>query len=177
MKVYREIVIDSSIAKVWTLSADQFDSAYTWMTGVVHSSATHSNDDHDSPVSGRVCTLETGDNPLHALENVTKYDKANYLFEFEVIPKKKGGTGLPVVKNQVTMQLESIGPDKTLVKWQSNLTLKPIGYLLYPLLKLGLGKAFGRLLADMKHYLETGEVSQSKQKEITKLGTLFGVIN
>lgn len=177
MKIYREIIIESSIAKVWSLSADQFDSAYTWMTGVVHSSSIQSNIDTSAPIAGRVCTLEAGDNPLHALENVTTYDKANHHFEFEVIPKKKGGTGLPVLKNQVTMKLEAIGPDKTLVKWQSNVALKPIGYVLYPLLKLGLSKAFSRLLNDMKHYLETGEVSQSKRKEISKLGSLFGVTN
>lgn len=160
MKLLKTIVINQPVEKVWQVAAEDFANAGKWMSGVVHSQGTD---------CGRVCTLQNKPDGLQAIENITRFDSDNHILEFEVFPKAKSGPGLPIVKNTVKLELHKQGA-KTEVFWHSDVELKFVGKLLYPILRLGLGSAFGHLLNDLKVFVETGSVSLRKQKFDKKMG-------
>ena len=152
------------------MAAEDFANAYKWMSGVVHSYETPGDKLEDAPLAGRVCNLDNKKDPFHAVEKILRFDRDRHVLEIEVIPVKKSGPGIPIIKNHVTLTLRSNPDGSTQVYWHCDLELKLLGKLLYPLLKLGLNKSFDGILNDLKVYLETGQVSVSKQKFDEKHG-------
>jgi len=170
MKLNRSVTINKPVSKVWQVAAEDFANAYKWMSGVVHSYETPGNRQEGAPLAGRICNLENKKDPFHAVENIIRFDSERHILEFEVFPVKKSGPGIPVIKNHVTLSLKATEDGGTRVFWDCNLELKLMGKLLYPLLKLGLNKAFDGILNDLKVYMETGKVSVQKQKFDEKHG-------
>lgn len=155
------ISINQDIDKVWSVLAGQFNQAATWMTGVYHSHAMDSNDEN----AGRVCILEdSADSPFHAQETLLERDNDNYRLHFRVVPVKNKGPKLPVIHNTVTVTLTSIDESTTKVNWHNDTKLTLLGKVLSPLLFFGLKRGFNGILADLKAYLETGQVSARKQR-------------
>ncbi|MCF2856870.1 SRPBCC family protein [Pseudoalteromonas sp. SMS1] len=169
MNVHNKQTINAPVSQVWTIIAEEFATAYKWMSGVVHSYEINHGLKGETPVAGRVCNLENHDNPFHAVENILRYDEAARTLVFEVIPVKERGPQLPIVKNKVTIRLTSTADGNTLIHWHSQVTLKLVGKLLYPILKLGLYKAFANILLDLKVFVETGYPSQRKVNSDKKL--------
>ena len=62
--------------------------------------------------------------------------------------------GFYVVKNNVDITVLEVGPGESEVIWEASPDLKAHGYVMYPMLKLGLNNAFGGLLGELKAYAE-----------------------
>ncbi|KZN35101.1 SRPBCC family protein [Pseudoalteromonas luteoviolacea] len=169
MNVHNKLTINSPVEQVWKIIAEDFANAYKWMSGVVHSYEINHGLKGETPVAGRVCNLESHENPFHAVENILRYDEAEHTLVFEVIPVKERGPKLPIVKNKVTIKLTQAKDGSTQIHWHSHVTLKLVGKLLYPVLKLGLYKAFSNILQDLKVFVETGYPSKRKISSDKKL--------
>ena len=164
MKLDLSIEIKANIEQVWNVVAVDFANSSKWMTGVFHSTAHENGYVKNVPCQGRICVLDNKSGGLKAEENILTFNNETYTLGFEVVPIKEKGLQLPIRKNTVTIKLIEVSDNCTLVSWQCNVELKIVGLLLAPLLNLGLRKAFSDLLNDLKHYCETGQISEKKRK-------------
>lgn len=154
MKIDIVTTIARPIDEVWTLAADDFTSVQRWSDSVVTSQALPPVASADgAPMGGRYCTFTDDPDGFGARETITKYDKANYHLEFEVVPTNAPAF-VPIKRNYVVLTLRALGPNETEVRWVAVPDLKPHGYLLYPMVKLGLAKSFRGILSEMKNYAE-----------------------
>ena len=154
MNISKSIVINQPAALVWKVVGEEFEQAHLWMGPVKHSYALDQGTKLASaPVSGRVCELGNGPKGLQAEEVITEYnDEARYLV-MDVVPKNAPKL-LPIHKNTVKMTVIDIGHNQSKVLFDATPDLKTLGKILSPVLKLGLGKAFGDILKDLKKYCE-----------------------
>lgn len=164
MKLDLSIKINTNIQRVWDVAAVDFANSAKWMTGVFHSTSHQNGNLENLPCQGRICVLDNKSGGLKAEENILTFNNETYTLGFEVIPIKEKGLQLPIRKNTVTMNLIEVNENCTLVTWRCDVELKFVGLMLTPLLKLGLNKAFSDLLNDLKHYCETGQVSEKKRQ-------------
>ena len=168
MNIERTIQIDKSAAAVWQVLATDFDQISLWMRGVVKSYETDGNMVDDSPMSGRVCHFDSKDNGFRALETITKFDEQNRVLDFVFYPQN-GSAMLPVIQNNVSVQVKSLGSNKAEVIWKATPDLKLHGKIMSPLLKMGLNKGFDGLLSDLKYYMENGTASPEKVEADRKI--------
>ncbi|MEM6994126.1 MAG: SRPBCC family protein [Myxococcota bacterium] len=157
MKIDVVTQIARPIDEVWALVADDFTSIQRWSASVVTSDVlTDVTPADGSPVSGRYCTFTDDPKGFGAREEITSYDKENHVLKFDVEPMN-APAALPLRKNHVVLTLRALGPSETEVRWVAEPELKAHGYVLYPMLKLGLAKAFRGILGELKKYAEAGE--------------------
>ncbi|MCG8573341.1 MAG: SRPBCC family protein [Flavobacteriales bacterium] len=154
MKMTNKITINHSIDVIWKLLADDFDKADLWMAGVPKS---YAKEDgallNEAPMIGRVCEFTSKADGPYADETITFYDKVNYCMDVEVVPRN---VKVPVEKNCLNIKLIPLGKNQTKVIWDSDLSLKPKGILLYPIVRFGISKSFKQLLEELKYFVETG---------------------
>lgn len=142
------------IEEVWKLAADDFTSVQQWSASVVTSQALPPAPSADgAPMGGRYCTFTDDPEGFGAREEITKYDKANFHLEFDVVPVN-APAAIPLKRNHVVLTLKALGPSQTEVRWVATPELKPHGYLMYPVVKLALTKSFRGILAEMKAHAE-----------------------
>ena len=154
MRIEAVIQIDRNIDDVWKLAADDFTSIAQWSTSVFTSDPIEDEAaDGDAPMAGRYCTFTEDPKGFAARETIRTYDKANHTLEFDVVPVN-APAALPMKKNRVVMTLTALGPSSTEVRWVATPELKPHGYLMYPMVRLALGKAFRGILKELKDYAE-----------------------
>lgn len=154
MKVKKSIIIDKPAAIIWKLLADDFDKADLWMANVPKSYEKESGKGaNEAPMIGRICEFTTRPDGPIADETITFYDPTNYRMEVKVIPLNGN---LPIIENTLLMYLNILGPNRTEVVWDTQIKLRPVGKLLYPVLRAGLGKNFTEILEELKHFSETG---------------------
>jgi len=173
MKLSRTVTIHKPVSQVWQVAAEDFANAYKWMSGVVHSYENPASGKSDTSLGGRICNLENKKEPFHAVENIVKFDGKRHILAIDVFPVKKSGPGIPIIKNHVVLSMKANPDGSTQVYWDCQLELKLMGKFLYPLLKLGLNKTFDGVLNDLKVYVETGQVSESKRKYDKKIGPVI----
>ncbi len=154
MKITRTITIDKPAEDVWSLIAHQFDKAHLWMGPIPHSykigngaSAT------GAPIEGRICNLSSNPDGARAREVITEYSEQDKSLTFEVTSINVPAI-VPLKKNVVQMSVRALGTNKTEVVWVSRPQLKIFAYPFYPLLRLALAAAFGKLLKGLKDYSE-----------------------
>lgn len=166
MKIEHKTEVNAGVEKVWKVVATDFDKASEWMALVPASHKIGENLGFDgAPMEGRVCQLSDEPNGLYAEEKFTHFDASNHVYHMEVVPKNGK---IPVEKNNVIVKVESLGLNKSQVTWTSDITLKPLGKVMYPVLKLGLSKGFAELLEELKYFVETGEPHPRKMKALAK---------
>ena len=157
MNITKNIIIDQPTAHVWRVVAQEFDQAHLWMRPVKNSYAFDQGENKTSaPVAGRVCELGNGPKGLMAEEIITEYNEKAQYFVFDAVPKNAPGL-LPIYKNTVKITVVDMGGNQAKVLWQATPDLKLMGKILSPVLKLGLGKAFGDILKDLKRYCESAD--------------------
>ncbi|MBB3699385.1 SRPBCC family protein [Flammeovirga yaeyamensis] len=168
MKISKEIIIQKDRLAVWNIVAEEFHNAYEWMSIVPRSVEKQGEIKDGAAVHGRVCDLSNKkeDGP-QANEIITYYNKDNFHFEFDVTPINTSSV-LPIKRNHVSVRLESINNDKTLLHWDADAKIITFGNLLSPILKVGLGKSFEEVLEELKYYAETGMPHPRKAAKIAK---------
>ncbi len=163
MEIVKRTIINKPISEVWKILAVDFDKAGDWMTGVKHSYKTEGHSCEGSPMNGRVCEFSTKENGPRANERITLFDEKKYRLGIQVKPQN---INVPVIKNDALVSLNKIDSKSTQVIWENNLELTTKGKILYPLLKIGLGKTYTQIMLDLKHFSETGRPHPKKQAEL-----------
>ena len=162
MKFLKQITVNASAEKVWDILGRDFANIGVWSTAVSHSVA---NDTlasvNNSPVGGRFCDTSFG----KISEEFTAYDDDKKTFSF------KGVFDSKMFESVInTSGLTSIDENTTEVSFGPNVELSFIGTLMYPMIRMMLGKAIDVILDDLKYYVENGKpspkklASQKKQK-------------
>ena len=172
MKVRNSIIIDSNIEEVWRILAVEFDRAGDWMSFVPNSYAIETGYmAEEAPMVGRVCEFTPEATGARADERITTFDPENKLLVFEVVPID---APMPVHKNTISVKLFDLGHNETEVQWDSDLDLKSLGYVMYPMVKVMVKKTFNKILEELKVYTETGEPHPRKLKATEKQMALQG---
>lgn len=144
------------IADLWRLVADDFTGIQHWASSVVSAvPLTDVESSEDAPVAGRFCAFTPDPDGFGAREVITSYDRADYHLEFDFEPVN-APRALPVRKNQVHIDLRPVDAGTTELRWTATPELKAHGYALYPLLKVGLTRAFKGLVQELKDHAEAG---------------------
>lgn len=155
MKISRQIRINKPAAAVWKILAHDFDKADQWMSLVPKSHAINEGTPTDNaPMTGRVCEFSPKSNGPRADERIIAYNEELRQMTVRVVPID---TKFPIVHNDLSLSVNALNSEQSEVHWNANFTLTPKGYLLYPLLKMGIGKSFAEVLDDLKYFAEKGK--------------------
>ena len=160
MEFIKTAVVDRPIEEVWEILGNQYGEAYKWAGGLFHSEGFGTPTLADAPFSSRACKTSQGD----LTEEIRVFDPENYKLVYEVV---KGFPGfVEVGKNQ--WSLSPLG-NKTQVHMHLVIETKGImGAIMGPVMGMQLKKVVSTVLEDFKHYVETGNPSPSKAKEMAK---------
>jgi len=142
--------VNKPLAECWKLSVDNFDKVGTWATGVYKS---YKGEKHD-----RIC--ETAFGKLY--ENISHKDEKNHRILIDA-------KGFPFFIKKAQGQWTFKKIDKNKTEFSVGLKLKTmpiIGSIMGVFMKPKLIKALETTTKDYIKYLETGKISESKQKEI-----------
>ena len=145
--------IDAPIDEVWRVVVDEFANAHEWATGTPTCRAGTEVESFD-----RVCDTESG----RLMDTITTADRANHVFEFSV-------DGLPFFVRSVvsTWTMRALSDDTTELTFGPRIdTLPIIGPLLEIPMKRALDKLYPELLDDLVTYIEAGQPSARKQREL-----------
>ena len=162
MEFKREINIDKPIDAVWEILGNQFGDAYKWASGLNYSKAFSPPRIQGAPSNNRSCELPSG----KIKEVLKKFDSKNHILEYEVIE------GFPFFVDMAinNWKLTEISPERTKVDMHLVVKTKGfVGSIMNPMMKMQLTKQIQHIPNDLKHFLETGEPSTHKVKELKKL--------
>ncbi|AXT49929.1 SRPBCC family protein [Aquimarina sp. BL5] len=164
MEFKKEIIINKQIEAVWEILGNQFGDVYKWASGLNHSKAFSPPVINGAPSNNRSCELPSG----KIKEVIRKFDPSNYVLEYEVIE------GFPFFVDTAinNWQLTKISSEGTKVNMHLIVKTKGlIGSVMNPMMKMQLKKQLIHIPNDLKYYVETGNPSQNKAKELEQLST------
>lgn len=144
--------VNKPLSELWKLSVENFDTMGTWATGVLHSKKGENCD--------RVCATPFGE--LH--EDILEKNEEEHFI-------KVAASGMPFFVTKATggWSFKEITEDLTGFTVELNLETMPvIGSVMGLFMKPKLRKSLEIVANDYKTYLETGEISKSKKREIAK---------
>ncbi len=145
--------INKPIGEIWEFVIDDFTKSHRWATGTSNCRKGLPHEDFD-----RVCETESG----KLMDTITKVDNENYVLEFSV-------KGLPFFVRSVlsSWRLTKISDTQTEITLGPRIEVIPvIGTLAQIPMKIALKKLYPGLMDDLVIYIETGQPSPRKQKEL-----------
>jgi hypothetical protein len=74
-----------------------------------------------------------------------------------------------------TWQIDALGPDASRLTVAPQLELSLLGWLLRPVIALGLRRVARRTLDDFRHFVETGTPSARKRRHLARGSTILAV--
>lgn len=160
MQFQKSIDIDAPIDRVWRVVAHEFADVGTWSSAVQSSGANLEAAVPDgATVGGRVCATSFGD----LKETFTAYDEARHQFTFRV-------TGMPsyITLAQNTVTATPTGVGTTEVSLNIRMETSAVGKVMGPMFAIKLKTTLNTFLDELKAYVERGEVSGRKKKQLAK---------
>ena len=160
MEFKREITINQPIAAVWEVLGNQYSEAYKWAGGLNHSQGYGQPALEGASCNNRACDTTSG----KFQEEIRIFDPKNHTLEYEAIE------GFPffVDKAVNNWQLSQLG-NQTKVNMRLTVETKGlVGAIMSPMMKMQMNKIIATVLDDLKHYVETGEPSPSKARELAR---------
>lgn len=161
MEFKKNMQIDATADRVWEVVAHEFDRVGSWSSAVASSGP---NLDAAVPegahVGGRVCaTPGFGD----LKETFTSYSEENKQFTFVV-------SGMPsfITLAQNTVRVRPTGSDSADVSLHIQMETNAVGLLMGPVFAIKLKATLNTFLEELKAYIEEGEVSAKKRKQLAK---------
>jgi hypothetical protein len=169
MKTTKIITIDATGDKVWAVFAHDFDNAYQWMASIPKSVGKNNGKKYEGSTSaGRVCELDGNPNGIKAMESFLAYDDekrtCTVLIQFLNTP-----FGFPLVQNVAEFSVSKQGENQSVVTFSVTSTLKPLAFIIYPIIKLGFGFFVKQIVEELKFYVENGTPHPRKVKAIDKM--------
>ena len=154
MKFSKDITINAPAKKVWDILGHKFADVGQWSRLVSHSVVNNNAQKvNNSPVGGRLCETSIG----KISEEFTAYDEEGMTFSFKGVITSKVFSNV-ISTNAVT----AIDENTSKVTVTPNVDLKMIGILMYPLIKMNLGKLIKQGLIDLKYFAENDKPSPEK---------------
>lgn len=169
MKTTKKITIDATGDKIWTVFAHDFDNAYKWMASIPKSFGQDNGQRYSgASSSGRVCELDNNPNGMKAKESFLAYDEdkksCTVLIEFLNTP-----FGFPLVKNVAEFSLSEQVRNQSVVTFSVTSTLKPLAFIIYPIIKFGFGFFVKQIVEELKFYVENETPHPRKVKALNKI--------
>lgn len=162
MKIQKSTIIDAPADEVWAVVAHDFANVGLWSSAVVSSGVnTEAATPDGATVGGRVCDVPgIGD----LKETFTQYSEADKEFTFQV-------TGMPsfitLAQNHVTVR--PAGNGRSEVSLDITMETNAVGKVMGPMFAVRLRNTLNTFLVELTDYVERGEVSKKKAKQLTKL--------
>jgi len=154
MKFSKDITINAPAKKVWDILGHKFADVGQWSRlvsqSVINNDASKVN---NSPVGGRLCETSIG----KISEEFTAYDEEGMTFSFKGVITSKVFSNV-ISTNAVT----AIDKNTSKVTVTPDVDLKALGILMYPLIKMNLGKLIKQGLIDLKYFAENDKPSPEK---------------
>jgi polyketide cyclase/dehydrase/lipid transport protein len=164
MQFTKTKIINTPTDRVWKVVAHDFDRVGDWSSAVAASSP---NTDTPVPdgatVGGRVCvTPGFGD----LTEAFTDYSEDNKEFVYEA-------DGLPsfvtLARNHITVR--PAGTGRSEVQLEVTMETKGVGKVMGPMLAIKMKSTLDTFLDELAAYVELGEISRKKTKQLAKAGS------
>ncbi len=169
MKITKHVTIEASAEKVWKVFAHDFDQASEWMASVPNSYGKNLGKEFEgAKSSGRVCELDANPNGIKASESFLAYDEKNKSCTVDISLLNTPAL-VPILGNVLNFSVKDSGQNQSSVTWIITPKLKPFAYLLYPLIKFGLGLFIGQIIGELKYFVENGKPHPRKVKAIGKM--------
>ncbi|MEL6973195.1 MAG: SRPBCC family protein [Bacteroidota bacterium] len=160
MELKKSVLIRQPIGKVWDILGNQFTQADQWASGLYHSEGKGKPE-----ISGAVCDQRSCQTSFgNVTEKLRTLDAENKILSYEVIE------GFPFFVER-GVNTWKLFPDAqgTRVEVCLELTTKGLfGTVMAPMLKWQMGGILEAAVDDLKQYVETGEPSHRKAKELAK---------
>jgi len=163
MKFTKIVEFKKPVDHVWKVVAADFDQATVWMASVHRSYAkTEGVFAKTAPMQGRICHLSSSDSKNMVDETIIEFDERGHIFRFEVVPFNMPAI-FPFHKNNISITMTDLEGGGTKMRWDMDVNLRLAGFLLYPLVKVGLSKGFDNILDELKFYVENGHPHPRKK--------------
>jgi len=161
MEIKKEIIINRPIEEVWDVLGSQFTTAYRWARGLTHSEGFGKPTFPGAECSNRTCEVP-GFGTIQ--ENIKEFDYKNYVLTYEVV---KGFPGFITSADNTWSLVRK--ENNTLVSMHMKMQTKGLkGAIMGPMMKMQLNKTVAGVIEDLKVFVETGNPSDYKQKELAK---------
>jgi len=168
VKFTKKAIVNADADKVWGVFAHGFNDAYKWMASVNHSFAKNNGESFEGCQSdGRVCELSPDGKGIKASEQFLAYSEENKTATIR-IDFLDAPSFFPVKFNTLEFSLKEIDGGKSEMTWKFCSNIKLLGFILWPLLRLGFGKFIEDIMEELKFYVETGTPHPRKIKAMKK---------
>ncbi len=165
LNIKESIEVKMDASKTWEIIGPNFLNISDWGRGVLKSweNESASKNFENAPAGGRYCEVE-GFGRLE--EKIIHYNSGKYEISWSAMGEK-----LPNFVSDLQNEIKVEEIDENTCKITSNLSANLsglMGFLLGFMLKKNFSKLIHGFLNDWKTYAETGEVSETKKREIEK---------
>jgi carbon monoxide dehydrogenase subunit G len=172
MKITKQVEINAPAHKVWKVFAHDFDRASEWMAAIPNSYGEDVGESFEGAQSaGRVCELNGDSNGMKASEAFLAYDENARTCTIDVTFVNAPAL-IPTFGNVVEVAVSESGPNRSTVRWIIKPKLKPFGYLLYPLIRVGMSAFTGQIIEELKYFVENDTPHPRKVAATNKLRVL-----
>ena len=157
--VQKELLINKKVEDVWEVMGNQFAEVHLWSTNFKDSKPGGSSKFSGLGYSERVTITNRG----VTVQELDAFDAANYTLAYHI---SKGAPSIAAEASAV-WSLKSNDDNTTSVRLVFNMKTKGyLGFLMTPLIKIGMGKSATEIAEDLKHYIENGVPHPRKVKSI-----------
>jgi hypothetical protein len=168
VKFTKTTTVNASADKVWEVFAHGFNDAYKWMASVPHSYAQSNGEAFEgAQTEGRVCELSPDGTGIKASEKFLAYDELNKTATVQ-IDFVNTPFLFPIKFNLLDSSLKETSDGQCEMTWEFRSKIKPLGYVLWPLLRVGFGKFVGNIMGELQFYVENGTPHPRKIKAMKK---------
>ena len=168
IKFTKKEKVNKTTDKVWQIFAHEFNDAHKWMSSVNHSFGQSNGELFDGSKSdGRVCELSPNEKGIKVSEQFLAYNEENKTATVR-INFLNTPFFFPLKFNTLDFSIQDIGKDQSEMTWKFRSDIKPLGILLWPLLRIVLGIFVGQIMEELKFYAENGTPHPRKIKAMGK---------
>ena len=154
--------INVSADSLWAICRD-FDKTAEWTSTLKHSYGTGESEFEGATCSSRTCETDFGKGKV--VEELILFSDENKELSYNLT---EGAPGFITLANNHWKVIE-IGANQSKIEMNVTMHMKKfVGFFLGGLIKKQMRKQVNIVLAELKIYAETGEVSEAKKKQIEK---------
>ena len=161
MKVVRVIEIDAPATDVWDVLGTRYSEVHEWATPV-HEASGPGLGTGPALGDGRTCVTSIG----NVQETIVDFDAERHRLSYEA-----KSDGMPRFVRQMVADWVFIeyGPMSTTVRMTLTMDVAPpFNLFIGPVMKLQMGRMIGRVMKDLKVFVETGRPSKIKARTANK---------
>jgi hypothetical protein len=168
VKFTKKAIVHADAEMVWKVFAHGFNDADKWMASVNHSFAKTNGQSFEGCHSdGRVCELSSNGKGIKASEQFLAYNEENKTATIK-IDFLDSPSIFPVKFNTLDFSLRELGEGQSEMKWKFRSDIKFLGFVLWPLLRVGFDIFIRQIMEELKFYVENGTPHPRKIKAMKK---------